>query len=310
MRLLPVRVEMRAVRLLLLAATFAALSAVIAIPQAQAMGFADTPCIESGALRVCPDAVVGQPYALTLEGRGGCGPALPYQYRLLNGALPPGVALSKEGVLSGSPTSAGSWDFWVEVSDQNPPSASWCLPGKSEREFRIRVGAPAATVGTPYSFALGMPTADPGTWSLRAGALPKGLTLEPSGLLTGTPTVAGAYPVTLSSVDAAGHETRRLEFTLTVYPQLALISKRFSPIRVGGAFRGQVSTQGAVGAVTYKVMAGRFPIGVRLDANAGMVRGKPRKVGVFRLTIGATDSLGRTATGLIVLTVRARPQGS
>jgi hypothetical protein len=301
---------MRPLRLVLLTLALAALSTVIATPRAQAMGFADTPCTESGALRVCPDAVVGQPYTLTFEGRGGCGPALPYQYRLLNGALPPGLALSREGILSGSPTSAGDWDFWVEVSDQNPPSASWCLPGKSEREFRIRVGAPPATVGTPYSFSLGAPTAGPGVWSLRAGTLPQGVTLDPAGVLAGTPTVAGSYPLTLSSVDAVGHETRRLEFTLTVYPQLAVVSKRFAPVRMGRAFRGRVSTQGAVGGVTYKVLAGRFPIGVRLDANAGVVRGTPRTVGVFRLTIGATDSLGRTATGVVVLTVRGRVQTS
>jgi large repetitive protein len=268
------------------------------------MGFADSPCIESGAIRVCPDAVVGQPYALTLEGRGGCGPALPYQYRVLNGALPPGISLSKEGVLAGSATSAGDWDFWLEVSDQDPPSASWCLPAKSEREFRIRVGAPAATVGTPYSFALGAPSAGSGTWSLRAGPLPEGLSLDPSGLVAGTPTSAGAFPLAFSLADATGRETRRLEFTLTVYPQLVVIFKRFTAVRVGRAFRGRVPIQGAVGAVTYKVVAGRFPIGVRLDANAGVVRGKPRKVGMYRLTIRATDSLGRTATGVVILTVR------
>src|SRR5262245_11725752 len=219
MRYLP---TVRPIRLLVLAVTFAAVSAIIATPQAQAMRFADSPCPEAGAggIRVCPDAVVGQPYALTLEGEGGCGPALPYQYRVLNGVLPPGVSLSKEGNLSGSPSSAGDWDFWLEISDQNPPSASWCRPAKSEREFRIRVAAPAATVDTPYSFSLGAPGVAPGTWSLRAGTLPDGLSLDPAGVLAGVPTIAGSFPLVFSLADAAGHETRRLEFALTVYPKL------------------------------------------------------------------------------------------
>jgi hypothetical protein len=297
---------MRPVRILTLAVILAALSAVIATPGAQAMGFADTPCIESGALRVCPDAVVGQPYALTLEGNGGCGPALPYQYRVLNGALPPGVSLTKEGYLSGLPTSAGIWDFWLEVSDQNPPSADWCRPAKSEREFRIRVGAPAATVGMPYSFALGTAGAGSGTWSLVGGALPQGLSLDAPGVVAGTPLTAGTFPVTFSLVDQSGHEARRLAFTLTVYPQLAVVATRFAPARVGRAFRGRVKTQGAVGVATYKVESGMFPIGVRLDATAGVIHGTPRKAGVYRLTIRATDSLGRTATGLVVLTIRGR----
>jgi large repetitive protein len=296
---------MRLLRLLLLAVALAASSAIIATPRAQAMGFADEPCIDSsGSVRICPEAVVGQPYSLTLQGSGGCGPALPYQYRVLSGVLPPGLGLSREGALRGLPTSAGTWDFWVEVSDQDPPSADWCRPGKSEREFRISVGAPAATVGTPYSFVLGTPGAEQQTWSLIAGALPPGLGLDATGVVAGTPTAAGAFPVKLTAIDRSGRESRRLEFVLTVYPRLAVGSTRFKPVLVGHAFRGRVTTRGAVGAVTYKVVAGRFPIGVRLAANSGVVRGTPRRIGVYRVSVLATDSLGRTATGSLVVTVK------
>jgi len=301
-------VDVRPVRLLLVTVALAALSAIVATPRAQAMGFADEPCIDSpGSVRMCPGAVVGQPYSLTLQGNGGCGPALPYQYRLLNGVLPAGLRLSREGVLGGVPTSAGTWDFWLEISDQDPPSADWCRPAKSEREFRLSVGVPAATVGTPYSFALGAPGAEQQTWSLVSGVLPAGLALDATGVIVGTPTAAGGFPLTFSAVDASGHETRRLEFVLTVYPQLAVVSTRFKPVRVGHAFRGRVTTEGAVGTVAYKVTAGRFPIGVRLLANSGVVRGRPRKVGVYRVSIRATDSLGRTASGSVVVTVRRPP---
>lgn len=298
-------VDVRPVRLLLVTVALAALSAIIATPRAEAMGFADEPCIDSpGSVRICPGAVVGQPYSLTLQGSGGCGPALPYQYRVLNGVLPPGLGLSRQGVLGGVPTSAGTWDFWLEISDQDPPSADWCRPAKSEREFRISVGVPAATVGTPYSFALGAAGAGQQAWSLVKGVLPAGLALDATGVIAGTPTTAGGFPLTLSAIDPSGHETRRLEFVLTVYPQLAVVSTRFKPVRVGHVFRGHVTTHGAVGTVSYEAVAGRFPIGVRLVANSGVVRGTPRKVGVYRVSIRATDALGRTANGSIVVTVK------
>jgi hypothetical protein len=294
----------RFVRLLLLVVALSALAAVF-VPEAHALRFADTPCIESGPsrMRVCPDAVVGQSYSVGLTGEGGCGPALPYQYRLLNGVPPPGISLSTDGRLTGTPTAAGIWDFWLELSDQDPPSASWCLPSRSEREFRIRVGAPVATVGMPYSFAVGAPGVGVQTWSLASGTLPPGLQLDPSGVVAGIPTSAGAFPLAFTSLDEAGHAAR-VELVVAVYSRLAITTRRLPSVRSGRTFRARLSAQGAVGAVTYRVVSGRLPVGVRLDGRAGLIRGTPRKAGVYRLGIQALDSLGRTATASIVLTVR------
>ena len=99
-------------------------------------------------------------------------------------------------------------------------------------------------------------------------------------------------------------EETRIQFTLTVYAPLTVGSIRFPRMRVGHSFRARVPVQGAVGSVSYKVVSGRFPTGVRLDARTGLVRGTPHRAGVFRLTVQAADSMGRYATGSIVLTVR------
>jgi hypothetical protein len=44
----------------------------------------------------------------------------------------------------------------------------------------------------------------PYTWSISSGALPRGLTLDSSGSVSGNPTSAGAYPFTIQLADAAG----------------------------------------------------------------------------------------------------------
>src|SRR4051812_47303156 len=99
----------------------AALAAITA-SDSLALRFADTPCVEAGTARMCPAGVVGNPYVFRLNGEGGCGPdpnvpgsGLPYQYRVLNGYLPPGLALDKDGLLHGTPAEAGTWSFWVEL---------------------------------------------------------------------------------------------------------------------------------------------------------------------------------------------------
>ena len=65
--------HMRLGLVLLLAAAFFA----VVPSDSLAIRFADTPCVESGTARVCPVGVVGSPYAIRLNGEGGCGPALP-----------------------------------------------------------------------------------------------------------------------------------------------------------------------------------------------------------------------------------------
>jgi hypothetical protein len=120
------------------------LLALVFTPSALAIRFTD----ESYQV---PTGAVGSYYSHQFNGDGGCGPTLPYQFTILSGALPPGLSLASDGLVSGVPTKAGSWSFWLELSDQDPPSASWCRPAKSQREFAIEVapskGRPGVQVG-------------------------------------------------------------------------------------------------------------------------------------------------------------------
>src|SRR5216117_489320 len=123
---------MRLVRTVLIVGLLAA----IVVPVALALRFTD-------ASYNIPQGVVGQPFSHQFDGAGGCGPdpaknppgGLPYQFRVLSGGLPPGLVLEKNGLLHGTPTQAGEWKFWVDLSDENPPSQSWCAPSTAQREF-------------------------------------------------------------------------------------------------------------------------------------------------------------------------------
>jgi hypothetical protein len=295
---------MRAARFAITASVVTAVAVTI-VAGAAGTRFADQPCPEAGpgGIRICPATTIGKRYAVRLLGNAGCGPALPYQYRLLNGALPPGISLSSDGRLTGVPMTAGNWAFWVELSDQDPPSASWCIPKKSQREFLIHVGAPPATVGSLYALTLGAVGDGQHSWSIVAGVLPSGLTLDAAGVIVGTPENAGSFPLVLSARDSSG-ATSAFDFTLTVYPQLSVATTRLARAWLGRLFFLRVRTTGAVGAVNFRVVSGRFPIGVRLNVNTGVIRGRPRTAGAFSFALQVRDSLGRTASRKFALTVR------
>lgn len=292
---------------LLVVAAFAAVTA----SDSLAIRFADTPCVEAGAARLCPVGVVGNAYVAKLNGEGGCGPdpsvpgsGLPYQYRVLNGSLPPGLVLDKDGLLHGTPAQAGTWSFWVELSDEDPPSAAWCVPARSQREFIVSVAAPPATVGSTYAVQVSAAGIDAVTWSVASGTLPAGLRLSPTtGVIGGVPAITGAFPFKLSATDTRG-VAATLDLTITVYPTLSLAPTRLAPARVARSYRATVRASGSVQPVMFSIRSGRLPTGLRLSMKTGVVSGKPRKPGTYRFTIEARDGLRRTAKQTYALTVR------
>jgi hypothetical protein len=286
---------------------FVALLALVVVPAAFAIRFTDDSYF-------MPTGTVGQPYSKTFGGAGGCGPALPYQYTVISGALPPGLSLSFSGTISGTPTTAGSYSFYVNLSDQNPPSADWCRPAEAQREFTITVvgGAPvvplsinqgalapkATTLEAPYSFQL---TADGGgsqSWSLQEGSLPAGLQLSSSGLISGTPIATGDFTFKVRVSDGTRSATQT--YTLTVVPKL-----KISPVIVTGGevlvpFELHPAATG--GKAGYKWSATNLPAGVSIDAATGALSGRPSAPGSFPVKLTVTDSLGLSDSVDVTLT--------
>jgi hypothetical protein len=375
----------------------AAVAAGILAPVAAALRFTDDSYL-------VPTGVVGQPFRHVFHGEGGCGPGLPYQYRILSGELPPGLTLSKDGVISGTPTQAGTYSFWVELSDEDPPSAGWCTPAKAQRQFSIDVmpalriqqqslrptikdrpysfqltaeggggqfwsiasgtlppgialskdgllaGTPTqvgdfqfvvkvtdgnirvdtetlvlrvveelrATAGPPPLAEVGIPLRQPlrlvatggtpaYTWALAPGsALPPGLSLNPqTGEITGTPAAAGSFLVSLTVSDQNGF-TASLQVPFSVKAKLVAKTKRLAAARQGQAYRARLLSAGGVAPVRWRVVSGRFPLGVRLNRLTGEIVGIPRRAGAFEIAFEGRDRLGATVQVTLVLLVRAR----
>jgi uncharacterized membrane protein YgcG len=79
---------------------------------------ASPPSIQTGAL---PDGAVGNPYSAELVASDG---AEPYTWSVAAGALPDGLALGEDGVVSGTPTADETATFTAEVADADGQTAT------------------------------------------------------------------------------------------------------------------------------------------------------------------------------------------
>ncbi|ALN86626.1 autotransporter beta-domain protein [Lysobacter capsici] len=66
-----------------------------------------------------PNGAFGTAYSQTLTATSANGGTAPYTFAITAGALPPGLTLSSGGVLSGTPTAAGSFNFTVRATSSN-----------------------------------------------------------------------------------------------------------------------------------------------------------------------------------------------
>ena len=121
-------------------------------------------------------AAAGEPYTNALTVTGG---TAPYTFTLTQGTLPAGIGLGADGVLSGTPSAAGTSVFTILTSDASGPGAS--------KQFTLVIAAAplsittvaslaAGTVGSSYSATLEASGGTaPYTWTVTSGSLPQGL---------------------------------------------------------------------------------------------------------------------------------------
>ena len=260
-------------------------------------------------------AQVGAVYSQTLSGVGGTAPY--NSFVVSGGALPAGLSLSLAGVISGTPTAGGTFNFTVTAADSSTGIAPYLVPPHytGSQSFTLTVNPPAfvftpnnlaapAKVGVAYSqgFTVTGGTAPYGTFALATGtgsapfnSAPPGLTINPvTGLLSGTPTASGTFKFVVSATDSStgtGPFTQSQTYTLVVNAPTLV----FSPTTLVNGQAGVLYTQpftitgGSAPYHNFTVIAGSLPADVTIS-NSGILSGAPGATGTFNFTVQGTDS--------------------
>ncbi|MGA9523713.1 MAG: CARDB domain-containing protein [Myxococcaceae bacterium] len=267
-------------------------------------------------------------YEAVLSAAGGAGP---YTWTI-TGMLPNGILLNPNtGNVKGEPrpgTANQEFTFTATVRDQ--------LGGTDSKQLKLRLmpaGALAvstlalrdAVVGEQYfsdlsaSVVGGGILSKPMTWSLVNGSLPPGMALSThadgaTGIINGTPQVAGTYPVTVQVADKDGRFDA-VDMMLTVHTSHLRVFTESLPgaLHPGDAVDFNILSSSAV-PVKFRLYSGALPEGVTLDASgkiSGTIANAPTAHGAWNFVVEAVDDRGATGLGVFMLEVvpAAQAQG-
>ena len=137
--------------------------------------------------------------------------------------LPAGLSISSStGLISGTPTTAGSYSVTATATDTTGASGSasftWTISSTTGNKVTVtNPGSQSGTVGTAASLQIHASDSATGqTLTYSATGLPAGLSINSStGLISGTPTTAASYSVTVTATDTTG-ASGSASFTWTI----------------------------------------------------------------------------------------------
>jgi hypothetical protein len=258
-----------------------------------------------------PNGNVGQAYNQTVQATGGTG-ALTWS--IVAGTLPQNLSLNPTtGVISGTPTAAGTSSFTVRVADTAGQAATQALSiliNPATPPHITTTTLPGGTVGQAYSQTL-QATGGTGTlvWSVSVGSLPANLALSLAGTISGTPTNTGTSNFTVKVTDALSQSaTQPLSITISPAPAPLTITTTSLPnAKVGNAYNQTLHNSGGVAPFTWSVTPS-LPTGLNLNASTGQITGTPAAgtAGVYSLTFTVQDSSAptqQTANKVLSLTI-------
>jgi hypothetical protein len=260
-----------------------------------------------------PSGRVGVFYSTRIRLAGG---TPPYQFTpSVFTPLPPGLSLSVDGVLSGTPQSTFSGNLFFIITDSSGNVGANILrvglflqiagAGTTPHPLNFQTQALDllnASQGVPYAFPLDTilrgGTA-PFTWTLASGSLPDGVVLLPgsgdgknvSAYLGGVPQESGEnFEFTLKATDSA-HPPQEISIPMVLdISPIAMTPDTLVPGKVGVPYSAQITPSGGTapyGFAVYPLLD--FPPGLTLEPN-GLLHGTPTKAGNFAAAIAVGDS--------------------
>ena len=256
------------------------------------------------------DGRVSLAYSQTVTAAGG---RIPYSWSVTTGSLPPGVVLNTStGVISGTPTAQGTFNFTVQVQDANGAAATKTLSITVNQGVSVTTASlPETTAGAVYSATLrAQGGAAPYTWTSTSGLAPGLSLISTTGEILGIASTAGNWSFTVTVRDVHGASAAKT-LAIMVHPTPAIAAASVGNLYQGSPGPGVTFTAtGGISPYTWGITSGGLPEGLTLNTQTGAVSGTPTKPGIYAFTIRVTDALGIASSTAYQWVILATPPGN
>lgn len=184
--------------------------------------------------------------------------------------------------------------FTLRAMDDNGCAAvaQYSIPVACAPVYLVTESLEEAVVGESYLQVLEASEGlAPYTWSLASGTLPSGLSLAPTGGISGVPTVEVESTIIVRVTDACGCSTTR-EFTLmSTCPFIDVTPEALPVAYVNAAYSQELTAEGGTGPYLWGIVSGELPAGLSLTAG-GVITGQASEVTTATFTVSVTDANG------------------
>ena len=253
---------------------------------------------------------VGVAYSATLSASGG---TPPNSWSITSGSLPVGLTLNAgDGVITGAPTTAGTFSFTVQVSDASLPvqTAAKLLSititpvltsvTVTPADPTILSGASQQFTATgTYSDGSIQNVTSQATWTSSGSGV---ATISAAGLaLAVSPGITSIRAVLGGVAGSTTLNVQALPLTVTT------ISLATGVVNV--AYSAALTASGGTAPYAWSITGGTLPTGLTLDSSSGAILGTPLAAGLFSFTVQVADGSQpvQTATQFLSVTISSPP---
>ncbi len=245
---------------------------------------------------------INREYSFSLAAEGGDNP--PYHWSIVAGGVPGLTLDQKQGILQGTPTTAGHFSLTVEIRDEVLGCDDYASLVDSKTFSLEIIGSPLSVkeihcqdgkVGEYYEC---ITQAEGGilpyAWSLASGSLPEGLTLSSlangQGKISGIPEESGISNFSIRATDAKKESDTRAGSIKIISEPPQIEDPKCSDGQVDFPYECQLKATGGSLPYTWSIFSGRLPQGLSLNAATGLIAGTPMEAGEVNLSVQLTDN--------------------